>query len=62
MVSRLFGKLEARRHLISGWLCAMAGAATVEAASPMPAVFKKERLLSVMASPEVAAVVVVLTA
>jgi hypothetical protein len=37
MVSRLFGKLEAHRHFISGMDCAIAGAAKVLAARPTPA-------------------------
>ncbi|MEJ0069111.1 MAG: hypothetical protein WDO24_10685 [Pseudomonadota bacterium] len=46
-VSRLFGKLEASRHLISGMVCAIAGAAIVAApAAPSPAVFKKARRLT----------------
>jgi hypothetical protein len=44
MVSRLFGKLEARRHLMVGAFWAIAGIATAPAARPTPAFFKKERL------------------
>jgi hypothetical protein len=36
-VSSDFGKLEVRRHLISGMDCAIAGAATADAARPRPA-------------------------
>src|SRR5688572_20817517 len=52
MVSRLLGKLEVRRHLISGALCAMAGAAMVvaAAAAPRPAVAIKSRLFMVSES------------
>src|SRR5688572_26208957 len=43
-VSSDLGKLDVRRHLISGADCAMAGAATAaQAASPTPAVFKNSR-------------------
>jgi hypothetical protein len=48
MVSRLLGKLDARRQRISGWLWAMAGAAMVAAvavvARPIPADLMNERL------------------
>src|SRR5258708_499566 len=55
MVSRLFGQLAARRHLISGMLCAIAGAARVlAAATPRPAVARNLRL-SMDDSSEVAA-------
>jgi hypothetical protein len=43
MVSRLFGKLEVRRHLMLGWDWAMAGAAMVAAApaaAPTEAFFR----------------------
>jgi hypothetical protein len=43
IVSRLFGKLEAQRHLISGCDWAMAGAAIVVAAAPTPAVTRNWR-------------------
>src|SRR3954470_15957299 len=42
-VSSDFGKLEVRRHLISGDDWAMAGAATAVAASPAPAVLMNWR-------------------
>src|SRR5262245_38676389 len=42
-VSSDFGKLEVSLHLISGEDCAMAGAATAEAASPTPAVLMNSR-------------------
>src|SRR5882724_5705350 len=43
MVSSDFGKLEVRRHLISGEDCAIAGAATAVAAAPAAETFKKSR-------------------
>src|SRR5437868_4523727 len=43
MVSSDFGKLEVRRHLISGDDCAMAGEATAVAAAPAAETFKKSR-------------------
>jgi len=43
MVSRLFGKLEARRHLMVGNSAANAGAATAPAATPALAFFRNER-------------------
>src|SRR5215468_7335510 len=47
-VSSDFGKLVVRRHLISGIDCAMAGAAIVVAAAPMPAVCNMLRRLSLV--------------
>ena len=41
-VSRLFGQLAARRHWMLGCDCAMAGAATVEAATPAAALFRND--------------------
>src|SRR5205085_2220546 len=38
-----FGKLDVRRHLISGDDCAMAGEATAVAAAPAAETFKKSR-------------------
>src|SRR6187402_627217 len=43
MVSSDFGKLEARRHLISGIDCAMAGEATAATAAPAVDTFKNSR-------------------
>src|SRR6266508_4389862 len=43
MVSSDFGKLEVRRHLISGDDCAIAGEATAVAAAPAAETFKKSR-------------------
>src|SRR5690348_14231948 len=43
MVSSDFGKLEVRRHLISGDDCAMAGDAMAVAAAPAAETFKKSR-------------------
>src|SRR6516162_11935553 len=43
MVSKLFGQLAARRHLISGWDCAIAGAARAAPASPRPPVAMNAR-------------------
>jgi tripartite ATP-independent transporter DctM subunit len=43
-LSRLLGKLEAKRHLTSGIVCARAGAATAVEATPRPAAFRNERL------------------
>src|SRR5581483_3222901 len=43
MVSRLFGKLDARRHLTSGRPWAMEGAASAPAGTPTPAVFRNLR-------------------
>ncbi|CCG41778.1 hypothetical protein PHAMO_290066 [Magnetospirillum molischianum DSM 120] len=42
-VSRLLGKLDASRHLISGWVWASAGAAKALAAAPKVAVVRKVR-------------------
>jgi hypothetical protein len=39
-VSSDYGQLAVKRHLTSGIDCAMAGAATVDAAIPAPATFK----------------------
>ncbi len=52
MVSRLLGKLDVRRHLTSGALCAMAGAAIVvaAAAAPRPAVAMNVRLFMMCGS------------
>src|SRR5215510_384252 len=47
-VSSDFGKLVVRRHLISGIDCAMAGAAIVVAAAPMPAACNMLRRLSLV--------------
>jgi hypothetical protein len=44
-VSSDLGKLDVRRHLSSGIDCAMAGAASVLAAPPMPAVVRNFRRL-----------------
>src|SRR6185312_8683852 len=43
MVSSDFGKLDVRRHLISGDDCAIAGEATAVAAAPAAETFKKSR-------------------
>src|ERR1700712_1961204 len=43
MVSSAFGKLEVRRHLISGDDCAIAGEATAATAAPGAETFKKSR-------------------
>jgi hypothetical protein len=43
MVSSDFGKLEVKRHLISGDDCAIAGEATAVAAAPAAETFKKSR-------------------
>src|SRR6185312_14940893 len=43
MVSSDFGKLEVRRHLISGDDCAIAGEAIAVAAAPAAETFKKSR-------------------
>jgi hypothetical protein len=43
MVSSDFGKLEVKRHLISGADCAIAGEATAVAAAPAAETFKKSR-------------------
>jgi hypothetical protein len=43
MVSSDFGKLDVRRHLISGEDCAIAGEATAVAAAPAAETFKKSR-------------------
>src|ERR1700712_5255590 len=43
MVSSDFGKLEVRRHLISGEDCAIAGEATAATAAPVAETFKKSR-------------------
>src|SRR5712691_1840095 len=42
-VSKLFGQLAAMRHLISGWDCAIAGAASAAPASPKPPVAMNDR-------------------
>src|ERR1051325_4517592 len=56
MVSRLVGKLDVMRHLMSGALCAMAGAAMAVAAAPRPAVAMKVRLFILPDPPWVAGV------
>jgi hypothetical protein len=43
MVSSDFGKLDVKRHLISGDDCAIAGEATAVAAAPAAETFKKSR-------------------
>jgi hypothetical protein len=43
MVSSDFGKLDVKRHLISGADCAIAGEATAVAAAPAAETFKKSR-------------------
>src|SRR6516162_9429621 len=43
MVSSDFGKLDVKRHLISGIDCAIAGLATATVAAPMPALLRKSR-------------------
>src|SRR5215813_2303644 len=43
MVSSDFGKLEVKRHLISGDDCAMAGEAMAVAAAPAAETFRKSR-------------------
>jgi hypothetical protein len=43
MVSSDFGKLDVKRHLISGEDCAIAGEATAVAAAPAAETFKKSR-------------------
>src|ERR1051325_543407 len=50
MVSSDFGKLEVRRHLISGEDCAIAGAAIAVAAAPAADTFTKSRRF-IQASP-----------
>src|SRR3979490_2206137 len=50
MVSSDFGKLEVRRHLISGDDCAIAGEATAATAAPVAETFKKSRRF-IQASP-----------
>src|SRR6476620_2440899 len=50
MVSSDFGKLDVRRHLISGIDCAIAGEATAVAAAPTAETFKKSRRF-IQASP-----------
>src|SRR5438552_10816191 len=50
MVSSDFGKLDVRRHLISGIDCAMAGEATAVAAATAAETFKKSRRF-IQASP-----------
>src|SRR5712672_3234189 len=50
MVSSDFGKLEVRRHLISGDDCAIAGEVTAVAAAPTAETFKKSRRF-IQASP-----------
>jgi hypothetical protein len=42
-VSSDFGKLEVRRHRVSGVACAIAGLATATAASEVPAVWRNWR-------------------
>src|SRR5207248_6909585 len=42
-VSSAFGQLAVYRHFISGFDCAIAGAATAVAARPTPPTFKKSR-------------------
>src|SRR5262250_813530 len=42
-MSKLFGKLDVRRHLSSGAFCAMAGAAIVEPVMPTAADFRNVR-------------------
>src|SRR5262245_10730 len=51
MVSRDFGKLEVRRHLISGIDWAMAGLASAVAASPTPAARRNSRRFMQVPSP-----------
>src|SRR6516162_604544 len=43
MVSSDFGKLDVKRHLISGADCAIAGLVTATVAAPMPALLRKSR-------------------
>src|SRR6516225_4730851 len=43
MVSSDFGKLDVKRHLISGADCAIAGLATATVAAPTPALLRKSR-------------------
>src|SRR5882724_2766337 len=50
MVSSDFGKLDVRRHLISGDDCAIAGEAIAVAAAPAAETFKKSRRF-IQASP-----------